>query len=67
MADAFAVLIPELPKWNNGAGIEPKAWIECVGNYELAELDGLISILEAIEAQIAGHARDPNRWNRDTS
>lgn len=22
--------------WNDGAGIEPQAWIECVGNYELA-------------------------------
>ncbi|MGN6496911.1 MAG: hypothetical protein ACTHK5_06160 [Tsuneonella sp.] len=36
MTDDFAALIPELPKWNNGAGIEPHAWIECVGNYELA-------------------------------
>lgn len=36
MADDFAALIPELPNWNDGAGIEPQAWIECVGNYELA-------------------------------
>jgi hypothetical protein len=36
MSDDFAALIPELPKWNGGAGIEPQAWIECVGNYELA-------------------------------
>jgi hypothetical protein len=36
MADDIAALIPELPKWNDGAGIEPQAWIECVGNYELA-------------------------------
>ena len=36
MSDDFAALIPELSKWNNGAGIEPEAWIECVGNYELA-------------------------------
>jgi len=36
MADDFAALIPELPKWNDGAGIGPQAWIECVGNYELA-------------------------------
>lgn len=36
MADDFAALIPELPKWNDGAGIEPRAWIDCVGNYELA-------------------------------
>ena len=35
MADDFAALIPELPNWNDGAGIEPQAWIECVGNYEL--------------------------------
>ena len=36
MADDFTALIPELPKWNNGDGIEPQAWIECVGNYQLA-------------------------------
>ena len=36
MVDDFTRLIPELPKWNDGAGIEPQAWIECVGNYELA-------------------------------
>jgi hypothetical protein len=36
MIDDFAALIPELPKWNNGAGIEPQSWIECVGNYEFA-------------------------------
>jgi hypothetical protein len=29
-------LIAELPEWNNGAGIDAKAWIECMGNYELA-------------------------------
>jgi len=32
----FNALIPELGEWNNGAGIDPRAWIECVGNYELA-------------------------------
>ena len=36
MPDDFRALIPELPQWNNGAGIHPQAWIECVGNYELA-------------------------------
>ena len=36
MTDNFAALIPELPKWNNGAGIDAEGWIECVGNYELA-------------------------------
>jgi len=36
MADDFSALIPELPEWNNGGGIDPLAWIECVGNYELA-------------------------------
>lgn len=34
--DHFNQLIGELPKWNNGAGIEPEAWISCMGNYELA-------------------------------
>lgn len=32
----FKALIPELAAWNNGEGIEPRAWIECIGNYELA-------------------------------
>jgi hypothetical protein len=32
----YESLIPELPQWNDGAGIDPQAWIECVGNYELA-------------------------------
>ncbi len=34
--DTFSVLIPELPKWNNGRGIDARSWIACVGNYELA-------------------------------
>lgn len=42
MTDDFTALIPELPKWNEGAGIEPQAWIECVGNYELASGYSLI-------------------------
>lgn len=32
----FSSLIAELPRWNNGAGIAPEAWIGCMGNYELA-------------------------------
>jgi hypothetical protein len=32
----FTALIPELPDWNNGAGIAPEAWISCAGSYELA-------------------------------
>jgi hypothetical protein len=32
----FSALIPELKDWNNGAGISPDGWIECVGNYPLA-------------------------------
>lgn len=32
----FASLIPDLKAWNDGKGIEPQSWIECVGNYELA-------------------------------
>jgi hypothetical protein len=32
----FRALIPEIQSWNNGDGISPDAWIECVGNYELA-------------------------------
>ena len=32
----FSTLIPELPQWNNGAGISPDAWIGCMGDYQLA-------------------------------
>ena len=32
----FQGLIAELPEWNNGSGIAPEAWIECMGSYELA-------------------------------
>ena len=32
----FDDLIPELRAWNNGTGIDPKAWVGIVGNYELA-------------------------------
>ena len=32
----FDSLIPEMQAWNNGAGIEPKAWIGCEGRIELA-------------------------------
>jgi hypothetical protein len=32
----FAQLIPELPRWNNGAGIGVDSWIGCRGNFELA-------------------------------
>jgi hypothetical protein len=34
--DDFTAFIPELPDWNNGAGIDAESWIGCVGNYELA-------------------------------
>jgi hypothetical protein len=36
MTEDFAELIPELPRWNNGAGIDAEGWIGCKGNYELA-------------------------------
>ena len=32
----FAELISELPKWNNGAGIDPESWVGCSGSFELA-------------------------------
>jgi hypothetical protein len=31
------------------------------------ELDCVTSKLEVVETQIAGHARDPNRWNHPSS
>lgn len=32
----FAELIPELPTWNNGAGISVEGWTVCSGSFELA-------------------------------
>jgi hypothetical protein len=32
----FEVLIPELKDWDNGIGIDPRGWAECIGNYPLA-------------------------------
>lgn len=32
----FNALIPEMSRWNNGAGIEVDDWICCVGNFQLA-------------------------------
>lgn len=32
----FDSLIPELSRWNGGAGISAEDWIGCVGNYPLA-------------------------------
>lgn len=29
-------LIPELPDWNNGEGIDVESWIGCSGNFQLA-------------------------------
>jgi hypothetical protein len=36
MDEDFSALIPELPEWNDGAGIDPESWIGGAGNYELA-------------------------------
>lgn len=32
----FTKLIPELPDWNNGAGISVEGWVACSGSFELA-------------------------------
>lgn len=32
----FAKLIPELPKWNQGKGIEVSEWIYCMGRFDHA-------------------------------
>jgi hypothetical protein len=34
--EEFESLIPELPDWNNGDGIDVDTWISCAGNYEHA-------------------------------
>jgi hypothetical protein len=32
----YTKLIPELPDWNNGKGIDVEGWIGCSGNFQLA-------------------------------
>lgn len=32
----FAELIPELPAWNNGDGIDVDSWLGCKGDFQLA-------------------------------
>lgn len=32
----YIKLIPELPKWNNGEGIDVETWTGCLGNFQLA-------------------------------
>jgi hypothetical protein len=32
----YAKLIPELPDWNNGKGIDVDSWIGCSGDFQLA-------------------------------
>jgi hypothetical protein len=32
----FNALIPDLPRWNNGKGIDVDSWLACVGNFEHA-------------------------------
>jgi len=32
----FAKLIPELPNWNNGKGIDVASWIGCMGDFQKA-------------------------------
>jgi len=66
----FAALIPELPKWNDGAGIDAQSWIECVGSYELAagyslvfwpnfvEFDGYVLREGFSEEALRGFERD---------
>ena len=36
MTEDFSELIADLPRWNNGEGIDAESWVGCVGNYELA-------------------------------
>lgn len=32
----YSLLIPELPSWNNGNGIDVDGWLGCMGNFQLA-------------------------------
>ena len=69
----FAELIPELPKWNNGAGIDPESWIGCVGNYELAAGYSLLFWPRFVEFDRyilrEGHFSEDNvrQWERATN
>jgi hypothetical protein len=65
----FSKLIPELPDWNNGAGIDVTSWIGCVGDYEKAigystifwpefvEIDGYV-----LRACAGGNRDSLRRW-----
>jgi hypothetical protein len=69
----YAALIPELPTWNNGAGIDPESWIGCVGNFELAAGYSFIFWPSFIEFEgyifrESGFCEDNLRaWERSTS
>ena len=36
MADLIEELIPDMSNWNDGKGVHPRMWLQCMGNYELA-------------------------------
>jgi hypothetical protein len=50
VATSFDELIPELPRWNNGRGIDVVAWIGCIGNWE-----HLIGYIELIWPRFVEH------------
>jgi hypothetical protein len=47
---SFDELIPELPRWNNGSGIDVEDWIGCIGNFE-----HLIGYVELIWPRFVEH------------
>jgi hypothetical protein len=67
----FEELIPELPLWNNGAGIDAEGWAQCMGNYELfvgytlllwpqfVKFDGYVLREGFSEESLRGFEREP--------
>jgi hypothetical protein len=62
----YSLLIPELPAWNNGKGIDVDSWRGCSGNFQLAiafsrlfwpefvEHDGCVLFADFLPANYAG-------------
>jgi hypothetical protein len=70
-ATNFQELIAELPEWNDGAGISPEGWVECMGNYELAVGYSLVFwprfvVIEDYVLREGATVENLRNWERET-
>lgn len=69
MAEDFNKLIAELPRWNNGEGIDAESWIGCVGDAALehfANIGHLMAPLmetATVTGELLGTPNDEIRGN----